>query len=89
MTATTAIGLCAGTLTTLSFVPQVARCWRRRSVADLSLTMLLAFTTGVALWDVYGVMMNAWPIIATNTVTLILALALVAMKIRFTGQISV
>lgn len=80
----TVIGLCAGTLTTVSFVPQVARCWRRRSVDDLSLAMLLAFTIGVALWDVYGVILRAWPIIAANSVTLVLALALLAMKLRFT-----
>jgi len=77
------IGLCAGTLTTLSFVPQVMRCWSRRSVADLSMVMLLAFALGVALWDVYGVMLRAWPIVAANTVTLVLAVALLTMKIRF------
>jgi MtN3 and saliva related transmembrane protein len=77
------IGLCAGTLTTLSFVPQVMRCWSRRSVADLSMVMLLAFTVGVGLWDVYGLMLRAWPIVATNTVTLVLALALLGMKVRF------
>jgi hypothetical protein len=37
-----------------SFVPQVAKAWRRRSVNDLSLTMLLMFATGVALWLVTG-----------------------------------
>lgn len=85
MITSTAVGLCAGTLTTLSFIPQVVRCWRRRSVADLSLAMLLAFTTGVGLWDVYGLMMRAWPIILTNSITLVLALVLVAMKMRFSA----
>ncbi len=46
---TTLLGLCAGTLTTLSFVPQVVKCWRRRSAGDLSATMLLTFTGGVTL----------------------------------------
>jgi MtN3 and saliva related transmembrane protein len=83
MLSTTMIGLSAGTLTTLSFIPQVARCWRRRSVDDLSGVMLIAFTTGVGLWDVYGILLRAWPIIITNSVTFVLALALVAMKRSF------
>ena len=79
----TMIGLVAGTLTTVSFVPQVFRCWRRRSAEDLSLAMLLAFTAGVALWDVYGLMLRAWPIILANGITLLLAMVLVAMKVGF------
>lgn len=77
------IGALAGTLTTLSFIPQVMRSWRRRSVDDLSTAMLLAFSVGVALWVVYGVMANAGPLVAANAVTLALAAALLVMKWRF------
>jgi MtN3 and saliva related transmembrane protein len=77
------LGLVAGTLTTLSFVPQVLKSWRRRSVADLSSTMLVAFTTGVALWLIYGVLTGDLPVVIANVVTLILAGALVVMKFRF------
>jgi MtN3 and saliva related transmembrane protein len=77
------IGLIAGTLTTLSFVPQVAKAWRRRSVNDLSLTMLLMFATGVALWLVYGLLNAAIPIIVANGVTLVLAIGLIGMKVAF------
>jgi MtN3 and saliva related transmembrane protein len=78
-----AIGAVAGTLTTLSFVPQVVKSWRRRSVGDLSATMLLVFTSGIVLWIVYGVAIGDWPLIGANVVTLGLALALVAMKLKF------
>jgi MtN3 and saliva related transmembrane protein len=77
------IGFVAGALTTVSFVPQVVRSWTRRSCADLSLGMLVAFTIGVALWTAYGVLTRALPIILTNAVTLLLALALIGMKRRF------
>jgi MtN3 and saliva related transmembrane protein len=80
------IGLVAGTLTTLSFVPQVAKAWRRRSVNDLSLVMLLMFASGVALWLVYGVLNEAMPIIVANGVTLVLALWLIGMKVRFRSE---
>ena len=77
------IGALAGTLTTLSFIPQVVRCWQRRSVDDLSTSMLVAFSLGVGLWILYGVMAKAGPLIAANVVTLGLAAALLAMKWRF------
>ena len=77
------LGFAAGTLTTLSFVPQVVKCWRTRSVADLSLVMLLTYIAGVALWMLYGIVIGALPIIATNAVTLVLAVVLLGMKFRF------
>ncbi len=76
------IGSVAGALTTIAFVPQVVRAWRTGSVQDFSLLMLVTFTTGVALWAVYGFVTNALPLIVTNGLTLFLALFLLVMKIR-------
>jgi len=76
------IGSAAGTLTTLAFVPQVLRAWRTQSVDDFSVWMLLAFTTGVALWVLYGVTTHAVPLVITNGATLFLALILLGMKLR-------
>ena len=76
------IGAVAGTLTTIAFVPQVIKAWRTQSVADLSLWMLIAFTTGVVLWVVYGLATRSMPVVAANSVTCVLALMLVAMKLR-------
>ncbi len=77
------IGALAGALTTLAFVPQVWRIWQTRSARDLSLSMYLIFTSGVALWFVYGLLLGAWPIIVCNGVTLVLAGTVLAMKLRF------
>ena len=44
--------------------------------------MYLLFTCGVALWLAYGLILSAWPIIAANTVTLILAGAVLILKLR-------
>lgn len=76
------IGSAAGTLTTIAFIPQVVKAWRTQSVDDLSLGMLLAFTTGVALWVLYGVATKALPLVVTNGATLFLALILLGMKLR-------
>lgn len=77
------MGFLAGTLTTLSFVPQAHKAWRTRSCDDLSWGMLLALATGVVFWLVYGLMLGAAPIIVTNAVTLVLLLVIIAMKARY------
>jgi MtN3 and saliva related transmembrane protein len=77
------IGALAGALTTIAFIPQVWRVWQTRSARDLSLSMYLIFTAGVALWLVYGTALGALPIIVFNSVTLVLAATVLAMKIRF------
>ena len=77
------IGMVAGTLSTVAFVPQVWRIWKTRSAHDLSLPMYLIFTTGVALWFVYGLLLGALPIILCNGLTLLLAGTVLAMKLKF------
>jgi len=77
------LGLLAGSLTTISFLPQVLKTWRSRSAADLSLGMFLLFTVGITLWLVYGLWIQALPLIITNTITLGLAATLLYFKLRF------
>ena len=76
------IGTLAATLTTAAFVPQVLQTWRTRDVSGISLGMYSAFTVGVALWLVYGVLVKAWPIIIANVITTTLASVVLVLKIR-------
>lgn len=78
-----AIGFSAAFLTTASFVPQVWHTFRTRDVSGISLAMYCAFTLGVALWLVYGLSLGAWPLVVANTITLMLALAILVMKLRY------
>ena len=77
------LGLAAGTLTTLSFVPQLARVYRRKSAKDLSYGYLLSFAMGICLWLAYGILLRDLPLIVANAVTLSLVLALVGMKVGY------
>jgi MtN3 and saliva related transmembrane protein len=77
------IGSTAAVCTTVSFVPQLVRVWQRKSARDISLTMFLLFSFGVACWLVYGLGIGSTPIVAANVVTLALALAILALKIRY------
>jgi len=77
------IGYAAAFLTTFSFVPQAWLTFRTRDVRGISLGMYTVFATGVALWLAYGVLLGAWPLVLANGVTLALALAILAMKLRY------
>lgn len=77
------IGYFAGTLTTISFVPQVIRTWQLKETKDFSLAMLLLFAAGIFLWTLYGVWINSAPIIAANVITFGLILILLWMKIKY------
>jgi MtN3 and saliva related transmembrane protein len=76
------LGYTAAALTTFSFVPQLWHTFRTRDVSGISLGMYSAFTLGIALWLVYGVILQAWPLIVANVATLLFAVAILTMKIR-------
>jgi len=83
MDALTALGLTAGILTTCSFVPQLTKVWRTKSADDLSYAMFGVFSIGVGLWLAYGVLRRDAPIIVANAVTLILAIGILILKMRY------
>jgi MtN3 and saliva related transmembrane protein len=76
------IGLCAAFLTSLSYLPQVQKARPRGSTSDLSLKMLLALTTGLLLWMVYGLVRGDSIIVAANAVGAALSGCVLAFKIR-------
>ena len=80
------IGFSAASLTTASFVPQAWLTFRTRDVRGISLGMYSVFTTGVALWLAYGLLLQAWPVVVANAITLVLALSILVMKLRYGGQ---
>jgi MtN3 and saliva related transmembrane protein len=73
----------AATLTTAAFVPQALHIIRHKETKAISLIMYVAFATGVAFWMLFGTMIGNWPIIVSNGITLLLALAIIAMKLKY------
>jgi MtN3 and saliva related transmembrane protein len=76
------IGYAAACLTTASFIPQAWLTLRSRDVSGISAGMYSAFTLGVALWLLYGIVLGEWPIIIANVVTLALAATILGVKLR-------
>jgi MtN3 and saliva related transmembrane protein len=79
----TTLGLVAGFLTTVAFVPQVVKTWRTRSAEDVSLRMFVAFLTGVGLWLIYGIIRSDIAMVAANGVTFLLAGLILFFKVRY------
>jgi len=77
------IGILAGILCTISFLPQVIRIFKTKHTKDLSLITFAGFALGVVLWLIYGILIKEIPIILANAATLILVLLIVLMKIKY------
>ena len=74
-------GYAAAFLTTAAFVPQAWKSWKTRDLSGISLPMYAMFTTGVALWMLYGVALGSAPIILANAITFALAALVLWLKI--------
>jgi MtN3 and saliva related transmembrane protein len=83
MNLTDLIGTLAAVLTTASFLPQAVHTFTTKDVSGISLGMYSVFTFGVAMWLVYGLLLQAWPIVIANCITLALASAILVMKLRY------
>jgi len=77
------LGYLAGTLTVVSFLPQVVRTWQTRQTRDLSLWMFGVLITASTLWIIYGVVIRDWPIIITNIGMVALNGAIATAKVRY------
>jgi MtN3 and saliva related transmembrane protein len=73
----------AATLTTGAFVPQALHIIRHKDTRAISLYMYLAFAVGVLLWLLFGVLIDNWPVIISNAITLVLAIAIIALKLKY------
>jgi len=72
----------AATLTTAAFVPQALKTLRSRDTRAISLGMYVVFAIGLCFWLAYGIVLGSWPMILSNVVTLVLALLILALKLR-------
>jgi len=77
------IGFVAATCTTISFLPQLIRVLKLRSARDISLGMFSIFSLGTLLWLAYGVLSHSLPVAIANFVTLILAVWILLLKLKY------
>ena len=77
------LGYAAGVITTISFFPQLLRLVKTKSGKDISLLMMLLFSTGVCAWFVYGVLTSSLPVMIANAVTLLIAIGIIGLKLYY------
>ena len=77
------IGVAAAVCSMSSFAPQVAKIWRERDAASVSLRMYLVTVAGFVLWTAYGALIGKWPLVAANAVCLMMSGAVLVLKVRF------
>lgn len=77
------IGTTAALLSITSFAPQIVKIWREKDAEAVSLRTYLVTVAGFSCWVAYGVMIKAWPVIASNTACLLMSGAVLALKWRF------
>ncbi len=78
----TAIGTLAAFCTTVSYAPQIIKCWKTGQADDLSLRMFLLLAAGIALWVVYGFLLSDMVVIIANSISLCLLAIILYFKMR-------
>lgn len=80
MNFTSVIGIIAGIFTSASSLPQLIKIIKEKKVEDLSAGMFITLLIGIILWVVYGVLRNDWPIIVTNSFSVLLNIAILVFR---------
>ena len=81
-----AVGTGAALCSMTSFAPQIAKIWRERDASSVSLRMYLVTVAGFSLWIAYGVLIQSWPVTASNSICLVMSGAVLALKWRFSRR---
>ena len=77
------IGILAGSLTSISLLPQLIKLLKEKKSDDISIAMLLVLLAGVCLWVVYGIMKEDLPIIITNCFSVLVNLLNIFFTLRY------
>jgi len=83
----TVVGYIAAILTTISFLPQAIKTIKEKNTEGISLVMYSLFTIGVFMWLVYGLFLKDTPIIVANGLTLVLAVTILTLKVKYSSNV--
>jgi MtN3 and saliva related transmembrane protein len=76
------VGYLAAFLTTAAFFPQTYKTIRTRDTRAISLAMYVMFTLGIAIWLAYGLLIESWPLIFSNSLTFVMAATILVLKLK-------
>lgn len=78
-----AVGTAAALLSITSFAPQILKIWKEKDASSVSLRTYIVTVAGFACWIAYGLLIRAWPVVASNIASLLMSGAVLVMKWRF------
>lgn len=81
------VGHIGAFLSSITFIPQVYKVWKTKSVNDLSLNMMLIVFTSTIVWLVYAFALMLWPVILANGIICFLSALLIYFKLAYTKKI--
>jgi MtN3 and saliva related transmembrane protein len=82
----TLIGLAAGTLTSLSMLPQLIKIIREKKAKEISLFAFIILVSGITLWIVYGYIKEDMPILVTNALALVINVCMIVLSLKYKSR---
>jgi len=76
------IGSVASVLTVMAFLPQAYKIWSHRDAAAISVRTYLLLVSASALWTWFGCVIASVPVIVTNSICLVVQLAILLLKLN-------
>jgi len=80
------IGIAAGTLTSISLLPQVIKLYREKKGDNISIPYLAILIAGLAMWVVYGFSRKDIPVIATNIFSALVSLVTIFLGLKYKNK---
>ena len=77
------LGLVAGALIAVSFIPQILKLFRLRSAREISLPFTFLQLLGGVIFFVYGVLLSLPALIVTNVVNTIMVCLILYAKFKY------
>ncbi|MEO5563586.1 MAG: SemiSWEET transporter [Chitinophagaceae bacterium] len=77
------LGYSAGVVTAVTFLPQVIKTWKEKSAKDISLMMFVIAIVNEIMWIAYGILLNNWIIILTNSILMVMASIIIYFKLNY------
>jgi MtN3 and saliva related transmembrane protein len=78
----TVLGLVAAFCTSISFLPQAVKTYKTKKTKDISLPMYSLLVFGIVLWFIYGIYINALPVILANGVSFVFTSFILMLKLK-------
>jgi MtN3 and saliva related transmembrane protein len=77
------IGMVATVFTRYSSIPQIIKGFKTKKMEDVSFWLIFHLTVGLALWVVYGILIDDFVIIWANAIGVASNIILIGLKIKY------